>query len=72
MSTCMAPKNDNELGGPRCGEPASWVCPLGPRCDRHAQEEIAAIRDGSSAIALIAGTRGTSRETLVSKYRRIN
>lgn len=55
----------------RCDAAAEWMCPSGPRCAECAEREMAAIRSGACILAILADERGTPRETLITKYRRI-
>ena len=68
--TCTGPR-DGRIFADRCGAPATWICPSGPRCAECAEREMAAIRDGACILAILADKHGTSREALIARYRRI-
>lgn len=78
MTACTAEK-DGVPFSERCGAPASWSCPSGPRCDACMARETAAIARGECLIAVLAEEaakrRGEdpsrAREALVNKYSRI-
>jgi len=69
--TCTGPKNGELFVAERCGASATWLCPSGPRCNVCAEREMAAIRDGTCLLAIIGDARGTSRETLLAQYKRL-
>lgn len=73
---CTAPK-DGVPFSERCDAPASWTCPLGPRCGMCAAREMAAIAAGGERLVAVlaeeeARERGadeSARERPVMKYK---
>lgn len=71
MTRCMASSNGQPFGE-RCGQPATWICPSGPRCDACAEREKKAILDGACILAIAADARGVPRSTLLQRYRKLS
>lgn len=71
MKTCTAPKNGVPFSE-RCGELATWICPLGPRCNECANREIESIKSGECLLSIMADRNGISRENMISKYKRLS
>lgn len=77
MRTCTGAKN-GEPFAERCGNPAMWMCPSGPRCNECADRERAAIRDGACMLSICSDAKGGTeaekrerREKIAAKYQRI-
>jgi hypothetical protein len=62
LKKCTAARNDGELGGPRCQEPATHVTSIGYRCDLHAEELRRSLRSSNTVIAAIKGRAFTEEE----------
>jgi hypothetical protein len=69
-ATCTGARG-NVLFAPRCGAPAAWSTPSGPRCDACADRERDAIRAGTCLLAILSDARGVPRARLLGRYRRI-
>ncbi len=68
--TCTGSKN-GVMFGERCGAEAAFMSQTGALCEACAQSAMAAIREGSCLLAMIADNKGIPRQRLLDQFRRI-
>lgn len=61
-SRCMARRDDADLGGERCQEPATHATVMGRRCTRHAEALRRAFRDSRALCNAVLGRARTEEE----------
>ena len=59
---CMGPRNDKELGGPRCQEPATHSTYIGRRCTHHAEGMRQALLNPNALVSVLKGRAHTEEE----------
>ena len=64
---CMALRDGEPLGGPRCQAPATHSSPQGRRCARHAEELRQALRDPHALINVITGDGKACTEEQIAR-----
>lgn len=62
---------DGQLGGERCGKPAVYDTPLGPRCEACSEEFRRMARDPNTVINILAGGRARTEEEIARLLRPI-
>ena len=60
--TCEAPADRKILGGPRCGQTATYATPLGYRCTGCADQLRTDARNPNTFINVMAGRARTEEE----------
>lgn len=59
---CMGPRNDKELGGPRCQEQATHSTYLGRRCTHHAEVIRQALLSPDTLVSVLKGRAHTEEQ----------
>lgn len=63
-SRCMALRDGEPLGGPRCQEPATHQTLQGRRCARHAEALRQSLRAPNTLINVLAGKGACTEEEI--------